>query len=192
MAVMGMAVSDAGAYLGVDFVLGRTGRRPKASARDRMLVWRTRKLRQMRKEGKNRRTGVRMVFKQGLKPAHTFGVRCMGMPPARLRRLRTATLAAMQGVGAHRSLTVQLAVMGQEPTMEANAAPVTAWAEAYWAAAVPRHILARARRRTLARLGQNGTWAHVKGPRRPLGCPAGVLDGSGRPTTASEAWRGLW
>ena len=38
MAAMGMAACDAGAYLGVDFVLGRTGRRPKASARDRMLV----------------------------------------------------------------------------------------------------------------------------------------------------------
>ena len=140
MAAMDMAVSDAGAYLGVDVVLGRTGRRPKANARDRMLVWRTRKLRQMRKEGKNMRTGIRMVFKQGLKPAHTYGIRCMGMPPARLRRLRPATLAAMQGVGTRRSLTVQLAVMGQEPTMEANAAPVTAWAEAYWSSAVPSRL----------------------------------------------------
>ena len=161
MAAMGMAVSDVGTYLGVDVVLSKRGHRQRATARDRMLVWRMRRIRQMRTEGKNMRVGTRMVFKQGLKPARTFGMRCLGMPPARLRQLRTKTLSAMQGVGTHRS--VQLAVMGQEPTMEANAAPVTAWAEAHWDAAVPRRILERAWRSTLARLGQGGTWAKVKG-----------------------------
>ena len=96
---MGIAVSDVGAYLGVDVVLSRRTRRQKAVSRDRLLQWRARRFLQMHKYGRHMRVGIRMVFKQGPKLAHTYGMRCLGLPPARLRKLRTATLAARPGMG---------------------------------------------------------------------------------------------
>ena len=72
-------------------------------------------------------------MKQGLKPAYAYGHKCLGMSDARLRILRRATAKAIYGrVGKGRSLTLQLAVAGEDYTCDVTAAPVLEWASAVW------------------------------------------------------------
>eukprot|EP00973_Karenia_brevis_P014726 2010591-Karenia_brevis.AAC.1 len=69
----------------------------------------------LKRSGRNMATGVRKVVKMGLKPSFAYGSKCLGMPDAELKVLRT--IMAKLSLQARGSTTLNLAVHSLEPTM---------------------------------------------------------------------------
>ena len=72
------------------------------------------------------------VTKAVLVPSGLHGVRCMGMPPTRLKAFRTTIGRCLPGKHAGRSLTWRLAVQQCDPIHPCRIEPIVAWAEAVW------------------------------------------------------------
>ena len=72
------------------------------------------------------------IAKAGLMPSALHGVRCMGMPPTRLKAFRTTVGRCLPGKHAGRSLTWRLAMHECDPTHTCRVEPIVAWAEAIW------------------------------------------------------------
>ena len=72
------------------------------------------------------------IAKAGLMPSALHGVRCMGMPPSRLKAFRTTVGRFLPGKHAGRSLTWRLAMHECDPTHTCRVEPIVAWAEAIW------------------------------------------------------------
>ena len=72
------------------------------------------------------------IAKAGLMPSALHGVRCMGMPPTRLKAFRTTVGRCLPGKHAGRSLTWRLAMHECDPTHTCRVEPTVAWAEAIW------------------------------------------------------------
>ena len=70
---LGVGVVLAMVYLGLD--VQPRGRSSKLRQCQRLtrLAWRTKRLRQYRAQGRGMARGIRMVYKQGLKPGATYG-----------------------------------------------------------------------------------------------------------------------
>ena len=136
MRQFGFHFVEATVYLGLD--LKRAGKRnARQHKRVVRLKWRVKRLRQVSAQGKRMAKGVHMVYKQGIKPGAIYGVKCLGMSNRQLEQLRKAAGRAYS-TAMQRSLTLQLALWGQDPAHEVTAAPIVAWVSAPWEKRVPR------------------------------------------------------
>ena len=108
---LGVEVVQAMVYLGLDVQPRGRSCKVRQCQRFTRLAWRTKRLRQYRAQGRGMARGIRMVYKQGLKPGAAYGVKCLGMSDKRLQELRKAAGRA-NGGATQRSLTLQLAVAG--------------------------------------------------------------------------------
>ena len=72
------------------------------------------------------------IAKAGLMPSGLHGVRCMGMPPTRLKAFRTTVGRYLPGKHAGRSLTWRLAMHECDPTHTCRVEPIVARAETVW------------------------------------------------------------
>jgi hypothetical protein len=160
---LGVVVVPAMVYLGVD--VQPRGRSAKMRQRQRFtrLAWRTKRLRQYRAQGRGMARGIKMVYKQGLKPGAAYGVKCLGMSDRQLQQLRMSAGRAIGGA-TQRSLTLQLAVAGIDPAHEVTAAPIEAWAAALWEGRVPRAWMRMAWENQRKAMGEKPSWGKVRGP----------------------------
>ena len=100
------------------------------------------------------------IAKAVLMPSGLHGVRCMGMPPTRLKAFRTTVGRCLPGKHAGRSLTWRLAMHQCDPTHPCRVEPIVAWTEAVWNRAAGR-------RRSNTRHGGvrlKPSWGKVSGP----------------------------
>ena len=72
------------------------------------------------------------IAKVGLVPSGLHGMRCMGMPPPRVKAFRTTIGRCLPGKHAGRSLTRRLAVHECDPIHACRVEPIAAWTEAAW------------------------------------------------------------
>ena len=150
----------AAVYLGVDFGVAKRVVHNRAGRRCTEVRRRGRRLASLRKT-RAMKSGASKVYKQGLKAAAMYGVKCLGMPDGRLASLRTEAGRALPGSNGARSLTLQLAMAKADPYIDASAAPPLEWATAVWDAKVDEGTMARAWRRQLPIVQQ---WTQVRGP----------------------------
>ena len=112
------------------------------------------------------------IAKAGLMPSGLHGVKCMGMPPTRLKAFRTTVGRCLPGKHAGRSLTWRLAMHECDPTHTCRVEPIVAWAEAVWDEQLDDADLHRAWRRQQRLVGlEQGQW--------PDGCHHHVFEAAG-------------
>ena len=104
------------------------------------------------------------IAKAGLMPSGLRGVRCMGLPPTRLKAFRTTVGRCLPGKHAGRSLTWRLAMHECDPTHTCRVEPIVAWAEAVWEEQLDDADLYRAWRRQQRLVGLKPSWSKVSGP----------------------------
>ena len=148
-------------YLGVDFEVAARGIRTRAGKRLTEVSRRGKRLASLRKSGRTMSGGAAKVYKQGLKAAAMYGVKCLGMADRRLEALRTEAGKAMPGSNGMRSLTLQLALAKADPYFDVTMAPPFEWACAVWDSRLEENTLHRAWKRQLPLVK---TWAQVRGP----------------------------
>ena len=104
------------------------------------------------------------IAKAGLMPSGLHGVRCMGMPPTRLKAFRTTIGRACQAKHAGRFLTWRRAVHQCDPTHPCRAEPIVAWAEAVWDEQLEDADRHKAWRRQQRLVCLEPAWSKVSGP----------------------------
>ncbi len=160
---MGIACKSTQRWLGVDYAAGR--RAPQATRRARRFAARKRqpKIRGIAKKGGR----VAKVVRGGLVTSVGYGARCVGVSNTDLREIRRYMGAALPGGGGWRSLTLRLALGGDEPAKGLAVAPLVAWAEEIWGGEVDQRIMQKA---WLAQMVKQAgrpleeVWREVRGP----------------------------
>ena len=151
--------------MGVDVRTRPVGAKKMAAKRAIGFAQRAARLQKLRREGKHMRRGAIKVAKQGLKPCATYGHRCLGMPDTKLQQVRRQIAKAITWKRCDgTSLTLRLAMLGQEVGHEINAAPVVQWAAVVWEHRVPEDQLQRAWKRQMQEVGLKPSWSKVRGP----------------------------
>ena len=161
MLQMGIGIVPMAKYLGVQaYGIGkRKGRSVQVQrADDVKRKWY--KLRTLKKAGGS----VHKVAKHGLKPAMMYGAKCLGLADVRVNELRRITSASLPGNHRARSTTVRLAMYKCDPALDADVAPLLAWARAIWDQAAPKEDMMAAWRRQMIDMGPKPRWAQVRGP----------------------------
>ena len=156
----GIDVPSCARNLGVDFQGAGRRARPVRAKRMRALGWRARKLLGLKRSGAR----VLQVAKVGLKPMVTYGMRCLGLPPSIVHKLRRVISASLPGQHIGRSTTLRLAMYGCDPQHEIAAAPLAAWASAVWDSSSEPEVLRLAWRRQQLAVGLAPSWSKVRGP----------------------------
>ena len=104
------------------------------------------------------------IAQTGLVPSGFHDVRCMGMPPTRVRALRTTIEWCLPGKHARRLLTWRLAVHECDPVHTCRVEPNVTWAEAAWDEQLDDAELNKAWRRQQRLVGLKPSWSKVSGP----------------------------
>ena len=104
------------------------------------------------------------IARAGFLPSGLHGVRCLGLPPTRVKALRTTIGQCLPGKHAGRSLTWRLAVHECDPIHTCRVEPIVAWAEAVWDKQLDDAELHRAWRQQQRRVGMKPRWSRVSGP----------------------------
>ena len=126
---LGMRVVSHARLLGVDsFGAGAARRRKTQYGRLDGIKKRIPKVKFFRKYG----AVTSKIAKAGFLPSGLHGVRCLGLPPTRVKALRTTIGQCLPGKHAGRSLTWRLAVHECDPIHACRVEPIVAWAEAVW------------------------------------------------------------
>ncbi|CAK0832156.1 unnamed protein product [Prorocentrum cordatum] len=107
-----------------------------------------------------------------------YGCKCLGMPDHQLQQVRRAAGQLLPGSRGAKSLTLQLAVLKEDPTEEATLAPVVRWARAVWEQAVAGDL------RVLVAGGQG----QAQPCRQQAFCP----EAGARLRDALGVWTALW
>ena len=148
---LGIAMTNEIGYLGVDLCRGR-GRNIKAGKRMVGLKRRVNRIAALGLSGKRGkvRQGLMKVVRAGLMAGFKYGIRSKGVGTARLQQYRQQ-LARALGKRKSASLSLFLALNGIEPTHEATAEPVVAWALAVWDRTADRDTMVQAWRTQMGR-----------------------------------------
>ena len=126
---LGMRVVSHARLLGVDsFGAGAARRRKTQYGRLDGIKKRMPKVKFFRKYG----AVTSKIAKAGFLPSGLHGVRCLGLPPTRVKGLRTTIGQCLPGKHAGRSLTWRLAVHECDPIHACRVEPIVAWPEAVW------------------------------------------------------------
>ena len=104
------------------------------------------------------------IAKAGFLPSGLHGVRCLGLPPTRVKALRTIIGQCLPGKHAGRSLTWRLAVHECDPIHACRVEPIVAWAEAVWDEQLDDSELYKAWKQQQRRVGMKPMWSRVSGP----------------------------
>ncbi|CAK0864356.1 unnamed protein product, partial [Prorocentrum cordatum] len=165
-------------YLGVDVVAHGTAAKNKSGKRFKRMRNRVARLKGLKGSGKGVTRGIGLVYKCGLKRSVMYGCKCLGMPDHQLQQVRRAAGQLLPGSRGAKSLTLQLAVLKEDPTEEATLAPVVRWARAVWEQAVAGDL------RVLVAGGQG----QAQPCRQQAFCP----EAGARLRDALGVWTALW
>ncbi|CAK0858255.1 unnamed protein product [Prorocentrum cordatum] len=165
-------------YLGVDVVAHGTAAKHKSGKRFKRMRNRVARLKGLKGSGKGVTRGIGLVYKCGLKRSVMYGCKCLGMPDHQLQQVRRAAGHLLPGSRGAKSLTLQLAVLKEDPTEEATLAPVVRWARAVWEQAVAGD---------LRMLGAEG-----QGQAQPCRQQAFCPEEGARLRDALGVWTALW
>ena len=104
------------------------------------------------------------IAKAGLIPSGLHGMRCVGMPPTRVKAFRTTIGRCLLGKHGGRSLTWPLAIRECDPIHACRVEPTVARAEAVWDEQLDDAELHKAWRRQQRLVGLKPLWSTVSGP----------------------------
>ena len=149
--------------LGVDFSAGKRARTTIRRRRIKGIAPRVRRLRRLRAAGAKT---VRLV-KGTLTQAAAYAASVTGVTDHDLRALRRAVRRASCKHVAGRSLTADLACLGNkvDPAFVANRAPIEMWCKGFWDCRIPRFWICRGFTKAMSEVFKaKHPWRHVKGP----------------------------
>ncbi|CAK0882196.1 unnamed protein product, partial [Prorocentrum cordatum] len=174
MARRGLPVVRACPHLGVDLITHGAAAKAKSGKRYKGMLSSRRRLANLKGGGRMMATGTTLVSKCGLKRSVRHGCQCHGMPDQQLRQLRPEAGRALSGGRRAKSPMLQLALAGEEPTLQVTEAPIIRWAREVWQTAPAKEVnqqwdsaestTVKAWRRQQQEVGMKPMWAKVRGP----------------------------